>query len=224
MPPPRRCIRVDNIDHLRQRARHLVMVKRQHVTFAIAIAGGRGGDNAVTVERTAEALPQSCAPSPGPDKRFRYSRFAAITGGIAVDVAAPGQWVMPPFAGDRVGAAMNWPSTTRPPPVPVPMMTPNTTACRARRRRALPTGRNSWRRFRSPPRAAAAPRDPRRRADRSCTVYSELRSRPLPGDIARAYRCRSAMSAPTSVSANQAGDHFAGFRRSSRAGVSTRLR
>ena len=73
--------------------------------------------------------------------------------------AGSGLWPHSPAI--ALAPATTRPFTTRPPPVPVPMITPNTTAAPRRRRRWPLTARSNWRR------SPAAPAAPARARDRS---------------------------------------------------------
>ena len=82
--------------------------------------------------------------------RSRRSPSAAVAGGARpLAGARPREGVVAPFSGDRVGPPRTRPWTTMPPPVPVPRITPKTTAAPSPRRRSPRRARSSSRRSRS---------------------------------------------------------------------------
>ena len=139
---------VEHVDDARQPARQPVGVAVERRLRA-GVAGGRAGGDADRVQRRPVAVavarrePGRRSRSPGSPR----GRTSSAGPGIS-SRPRPGQRVVAPLAGDRVGgrAAAGRRSTT-PPPQPVPRMTPNTTPRRRRRRRSPPTARSSWRRW-----------------------------------------------------------------------------
>ena len=118
---------IDDVDDRRQPARQAGPIerrdrrrpRRRRPRAAAAIVCG------VAREPVARRIR---ARAPGRTERSRCSRSGRNSRvAPAFAVAAPGQRIMAPFAGDAVAARTSLPSTTRPPPTPVPRMTPKTT-------------------------------------------------------------------------------------------------